>query len=354
MKKPIKNNRLLNALRCQPVDYTPIWIMRQAGRYLPEYRELRKQEPNFLAFCKNPDLVCQATLQPLERFPLDAAIIFSDILTIADALELGLYFSEGEGPVFENPIRSEQDIKRLPELEIRSKLAYVAESIELVQQNLHLKVPLIGFAGSPWTQAAYIVEGRSSKTFSILKKMMYAHPTALHTLLEKLTAYTIDYLAMQIEAGVDTIMLFDTWGGILTQDSYLEFSLNYMTEITANIKNRYPDIPVILFTKGGSSWLEMMTSSGCDALGLDWTINIQDAKAKVGNHVALQGNLDPTILYATPTKIKEEVEKILIAYGNKPGHIFNLGHGIYPDVPPEHVEFLVHIVHELSKDIRKN
>lgn len=345
----MKNLTFLKAIRKEPVPYTPVWVMRQAGRYLPEYRALRRQAKNFLEFCKNPELACEATLQPLRRFPLDAAILFSDILTITDALDLGLEFREGEGPHVARPIRDIQQIERLPHLEVEHELAYVAQAMVLIKQELAHKVPVLGFAGSPWTQAAYMIEGQGSKTFSVLKKFLYEQPTALHLLLQKVADLTSDYLAMQIRAGADAVMLFDTWGGLLSAHGYTEFSLRYMTAITQTLKAQFPEIPIILFTKGGALWLEAMVDSGCDMLGLDWTIDIAQARARVGDKVALQGNLDPSVLFAPDSVIESEVKKILNAYGAGSGHVFNLGHGITPDVDPAKLEWMIQVVHEQSR-----
>lgn len=349
----LKNDRLIHALLRQPVDMTPIWIMRQAGRYLPEYRELRAKAKNFLTLCKTPELACEATMQPLRRFSLDAAIIFSDILTIPDAMGLELYFTEGEGPRFQKPIVGEKDITHLPIPDI-NKLNYVMDAIRLTKKELADTVPLIGFAGSPWTLATYMIENGSSKTFSNIKKMMFNEPVLLHQLLNKLAESVANYLNAQISAGVNAIMIFDTWGGILTPHDYEKFSLHYMTEIIKKIKHNdlQQSIPIILFTKGGGQWLEIIAQSGCDAIGLDWTINIGDARKRIGNKVALQGNMDPAVLYATPDKIREEAASILNNFGTGTGHIFNLGHGIYPDVPYENVKVLIDAVHELSKNKR--
>lgn len=347
----LKNDRLIKALLRQPVDMTPVWLMRQAGRYLPEYREVRKKAKDFLSLCKNPELACEVTLQPLRRFPLDAAIIFSDILTIPDAMGLGLYFEEGEGPRFKNPIQTTADIKKLavPDME---KLSYVMQAIERTKKELNNAVPLIGFSGSPWTLATYMLEGGSSKNFSKIKKFLFEHPQHLHQILKILADSVIAYLNAQIDAGADVVMIFDSWGGILTPRDYQLFSLDYMTYIIKNLNRQRGEqkIPVILFTKGGANWLEAMAEGGANALGIDWSINIGDAKKRVGNKVALQGNMDPSILYASPERIREEVKTILKDYGNQPGHVFNLGHGMLPDVPPENVTVLVDTVHELSKN----
>lgn len=345
-----ENDRFLRALGCKTVDRTPIWIMRQAGRYLPEYRQSRKKTRDFMTFCKTPELACEVTMQPLERFHLDAAILFSDILTIADALPLDLQFKEGEGPVIGKPLRTEEAINQLPDIQVEEELSYVSEAIRLIQKNLHAKIPLIGFAGSPWTQAVYMVEGGSSKTFSIIKGLMYANPRALKVLLEQLVRLTTQYVIMQIEAGVNALMLFDTWGGVLSPHTYQVFSLEPMQQIITAVKQKYPMIPIIMFTKGGGLWLEKMSQSGCQALGLDWTISISDALKLIPADVAIQGNLDPCVLYGTKDTITSEAQKILKAVGRRPGFVFNLGHGIYPDIDPEKVAHLVEVVHQWSSD----
>jgi uroporphyrinogen decarboxylase len=347
----LKNDRLLRALWRQPVDRTPVWIMRQAGRYLPEYREVRQQAGSFMALCKNPELACQVTLQPLERFPLDAAILFSDILTIPDAMGLGLSFKEGEGPRFERPLRRAEDIRNLgiPDPEI--SLRYVLDAIRLIKYELAGKVPLIGFCGSPWTIATYMVEGQANKAFPLIRAMLEEEPLILHHLLDTLAHAIALHLNAQIRAGVQVVMLFDTWGGMLSTPHYEEFSLRYCQQIMANLIREHNGVrvPVILFTKGGGKWLDLMAASGCDALGVDWLVDINQARQQVGNQVALQGNLDPAFLLRSPEEIQAEVARILQAYGQGSGHIFNLGHGITPDVPPEHVKVLVEAVHTLSR-----
>nr|HPQ94859.1 uroporphyrinogen decarboxylase [Thiolinea sp.] len=328
---PLQNDRFLRALRRQPVDTTPVWIMRQAGRYLPEYRATRQRAGSFLDLCKNPELACEVTLQPLERFELDAAILFSDILTIPDAMGLGLYFAEGEGPGFERPLRDLAAIQALGIPDPEQELGYVMDAVRTIRRELAGRVPLIGFAGSPWTLATYMVEGSSSKEFAQVKGMLYGQPAALHLLLEKLAQTVTLYLNAQIAAGAQAVMVFDTWGGTLTPEAYREFSLAYMQRIVAGIRQeqqgRYT--PVILFTKGGGQWLEAMADTGCDALGLDWTVNIGTARERVGTRVALQGNMDPSVLYASPEAIRAEVRRILGDFGQSTGHIFNLGHGIH-------------------------
>lgn len=343
-------DRLIKALLRQPVDRTPIWLMRQAGRYLPEYRKIRAQAGDFLSLCKNPELACEVTLQPLRRFDLDAAIIFSDILTIPDAMQLGLYFSSGEGPCFKNPAQTRKIIENLPIPDPEDDLGYVMQAIRLSKQALQNKIPLIGFAGSPWTIACYMVEGGPSKTYSIIKKMLYDDQQTMQLLLQKLSDSIILYLNAQIAAGADVIMLFDSWGGILTPDAYENFSLHYMRLILQklNLRRGNQVIPTILFTKNGGNWLNVIADSGCNAIGLDWTIDIGQARQQVGNKVALQGNLDPAIMTTRPDNIISAAQTILNKYGTHNGHIFNLGHGITPNVPPEHVEILVETVHANS------
>ena len=346
----LNEHRLIRALFRQPVDRTPVWIMRQAGRYLPEYREVRQNAGDFLTLCKTPELACSVTLQPLARFPLDAAIIFSDILTIPDAFKMGLSFKEGEGPCFERPISSIKDIENLPTIDPEIELKYVMDAIRMVKQELKGKVPLIGFAGSPWTIATYMIEGQSSKTFSKIKKWMYREPFALKQLLAHLSVTIAEYLNAQIKAGADVIMIFDTWGGVLSPDDYLNFSLCYMEEIIKNMRRHHngKPIPIILFTKGVGQNLFSMACSGCDALGLDWTLSLDRARQLIGHKVALQGNLDPAVLYADKKYIEREVKRLLEQFGAGPGHIFNLGHGIYPDVDPENVSVMIEAVHSMS------
>ncbi|MEY0234342.1 uroporphyrinogen decarboxylase [Providencia manganoxydans] len=347
----LKNDRYLRALLRQPVDTTPVWMMRQAGRYLPEYKATRAQAGDFIALCKNTELACEVTLQPLRRFPLDAAILFSDILTIPDAMGLGLYFETGEGPRFEKPITRFADIENLPVPDPEMELGYVMNAVRAIRKALNGDVPLIGFSGSPWTLATYMVEGGSSKAFTKIKKMMYEDPNALHLLLDKLADSVILYLNAQIRAGAQSVMIFDTWGGVLTKRDYLQFSLNYMHKIINGLvrENEGRRVPVTLFTKGGGQWLEEMAATGCDALGLDWTTEIADARCRVGDKVALQGNMDPSMLYAPPARIEEEVQNILAGFGHGNGHVFNLGHGIHQDVPPEHAGTFVDAVHRFSR-----
>ncbi|WHP80491.1 uroporphyrinogen decarboxylase [Edwardsiella anguillarum] len=346
----LKNDRYLRALLRQPVDVTPVWMMRQAGRYLPEYNATRAQAGNFIALCKNAELACEVTLQPLRRFPLDAAILFSDILTVPDAMGLGLYFETGEGPRFTHPVTCHADIQRLPIPDPEQELGYVMDAVRTIRRSLRGDVPLIGFSGSPWTLATYMVEGGSSKAFTKIKKMMYSDPAALHLLLDKLAQSVILYLNAQIRAGAQAVMIFDTWGGVLTGRDYREFSLRYMHQIIDGLQRESEGrrVPVTLFTKGGGQWLEAMADTGCDALGLDWTCDIADARRRVGDRVALQGNMDPSLLYAPPARIEQEVETILAGFGQGEGHVCNLGHGIHPDVPPEHAGVFVDAVHRLS------
>ncbi|KPQ26829.1 MAG: uroporphyrinogen decarboxylase [Marinobacter excellens HL-55] len=346
----LKNDRFLRALMRQPVDRTPVWMMRQAGRYLPEYRATRAQAGDFLSLCKNTPLACEVTLQPLERYPLDAAILFSDILTIPDALGLGLYFETGEGPKFRKVIRTEADVDALPKMNAESDLDYVMNAVSTIRRELNGRVPLIGFSGSPWTLATYMIEGGSSKTFSEAKKLMYGQPEVMHRLLDHLADAVIDYLNGQIKAGAQAVQIFDTWGGVLTGWAYEEFSLRYMKKIVAGLIREAEGrrVPVVLFTKNGGQWLESIADSGCDAVGLDWTTDIGNARARVGDRVALQGNMDPAMLYAPKARIREEVADILKRYGSGPGHIFNLGHGITPDVDPEHAGAFIEAVVELS------
>lgn len=349
--KKLKNDRFIRALFRQPVDQTPIWIMRQAGRYLPEYRAVRNQARDFLTLCKTPELACEVTLQPLERFPLDAAIIFSDILTIPDAMGLGLYFVEGEGPKFQKILNNPDDIQKLKRPDVSTDLKYTLEAVRLVSQALDGKVPLIGFAGSPWTMACYMLEGGSSKTFNKARGFAYREPQHLHTLLKLLSESVTDYLLAQAQAGANALMLFDTWGGLLTPEHYQIFSLQYMKDIIHALKHQpeTANLPIILFTKQGGGWLEIMANSGCDALGLDWTVSIHNARQRVGNQVALQGNFDPALLFGTPEKIRQSVKDLLAQYGSGSGHVANLGHGIEPSTPPENVAVLVDAVHEYSK-----
>jgi len=351
----LKNDRYIRALLKQPVDATPVWMMRQAGRYLPEYKAVRKEAGDFMAVCTNPELACEVTLQPLRRFKLDAAILFSDILTIPDAMGLGLYFEAGEGPKFKHPIKSLADVKKLPNPDPEIELKYVMDAVRTIRKNLKGSVPLIGFSGSPWTLATYMIEGGSSKAFTKIKKMAFAEPQTLHLLLDKVADSVITYLNAQIAAGAQSVMIFDTWGGVLSPRDYKLFSLQYMEKIVAGLTREYEGnkVPVTLFTKNGGMWLESIAATGCDALGLDWTIDIADAKARVGDKVALQGNMDPSVLYAGKERIEQEVQDILAGFGAGEGHVFNLGHGIHLDVPPENAGYFVDAVHKYSKQYHK-
>lgn len=346
----LKNDRLLRALLRQPVDITPVWIMRQAGRYLPEYRATRQKAGDFWTLCTTPELACEVTLQPINRFPLDAAILFSDILTIPAAMGLGLYFAEGEGPRFQHPVRTESDVAALAMPDPETELRYVMHTARLVRGELDGRVPLIGFAGSPWTLAAYMVEGGSTKEFARVKALMFAQPKLMHRLLETLAKAVTLYLNAQVAAQVQVLMIFDTWGGLLAPRDYKEFSLHYIEQIVAGLTRESEGrrVPVILFTKNGGEWLEAMAASGCDALGVDWTTDLQQARKRVGHVVALQGNLDPAALFASPERIRQEVAAVLASYGNGSGLVFNLGHGISQYVDPDNVAVLVDAVHTQS------
>ncbi len=347
----LQHDRLLRALLREPVDVTPVWMMRQAGRYLPEYRATREKAGDFMTLCKTPELACEVTLQPLDRFPLDAAILFSDILTVPDAMGLGLYFEEGEGPRFRHPVRDRAAVDALPVPDPEGELRYVMDAVRTIRRELAGRVPLIGFSGSPWTLATYMVEGGSTKNFALSKGMMFDRPELMHALLEKLAQAVTLYLNAQIAAGAQAVMIFDTWGGTLTPDDYREFSLAYMQRIVEGLTREAEGrrVPVILFTKGGGQWLEAMAETGCDALGLDWTTDIGEARQRVGDRVALQGNLDPCVLYASSESIRRSVAKILERYGEGSGHVFNLGHGIHPTIDPEHAAAMIEAVHELSR-----
>ena len=350
MSAALSNDLLLRALLRQPTPRTPVWMMRQAGRYLPEYRATRERAGSFLALCTTPDLACEVTLQPLARFRLDAAILFSDILTIPHAMNLGLDFESGEGPRIARPVQTAADIARLGVPDPERELRYVMDAVRLVRRELGGRVPLIGFAGSPWTVATYMVEGGVSKTFGAIKGLLYGEPRELRRLLAILADATGTYLNAQIAAGAQAVMLFDTWGGVLTPSTYREFSLEYMNRIVADLARDHDGrrVPVILFTKGGGAWLEDMVASGCDALGVDWTTDLSDARRVCADRVALQGNLDPGVLHAAPAQIRDRVAQVLASYGAGHGHVFNLGHGIHPDVPPESALAMVEAVHELS------
>ncbi len=351
----LKNDTLLRALLRQPTDYTPVWLMRQAGRYLPEYNQTRARAGSFLDLCKNPDFATEVTMQPLARFPLDAAILFSDILTIPDAMGLGLYFADGEGPKFERPLREEWEIRALTVPDPWVHLRYVMDAVSQIRRTLDNSVPLIGFSGSPFTLACYMVEGCGGTDFRQIKTMLYQRPDLLHHILNINAQAVTAYLNAQIESGAQVVMIFDTWGGALSHAAYQEFSLRYIGQILAGLKREQGGerIPSIVFTKGGGLWLESIANSGCDAVGLDWTVNIGEARQQVGDKVALQGNLDPAVLFSTPEVIAAEVEKILSSYGKGSGHVFNLGHGISQFTPPENARTLVDAVHAVSRKHRQ-
>jgi uroporphyrinogen decarboxylase len=346
----LKNDLLIRALLRQSIPRTPVWIMRQAGRYLPEYRELRTKAGGFMNLCSNPQLACEVTLQPLRRFDLDAAIVFSDILIIPNAMGLGLYFETGEGPRFEKPVSTVADIKRLAVPDVTEKLGFVFDAVSLIHRELDGKVPLIGFAGSPWTVATYMVEGRSSRTFEKIKALTVNEPAMLEILLNIVATTTIDYLNAQIESGAQAIMIFDTWGAVLEGDDYRRFSLSAMQSILSGL-HREKDghtIPIILFTKGAGSLLADMADIGCDALGVDWTTDLKTARELTGDRVSLQGNLNPDVLRQSPQAIEEGVAEVLKSYGKGPGHVFNLGHGITPDIKPDHLGVMIDAVRKLS------
>jgi len=346
----MSDHRFLRALRREPVDCTPVWIMRQAGRYLPEYRATRAKAGSFVNLCKTPQLACEVTLQPIARFPLDAAILFSDILTIPDAMGLDLSVEEGEGPRLAHPVRTRADIGKLGVPDPETDLRYVMDAVRLIRHELNGKVPLIGFAGSPWTLACYMIEGIGSASFARPKALAWDDPVAMHTLLDVLARSVAAYLAAQAAAGAQALMIFDTWGGLLTPDMFREFSLRYLSQISQILKsnNVTRHTPLILFSKGANSHLEALADTDCAALGLDWTIALSDARARVGDRVALQGNLDPAVLHASPEAIRGEVQKALTSFGPHPGHVFNLGHGITPEVNPDNLGVLIEAVHELS------
>ena len=350
MSAALKNDLLLRALMREPTPRRPVWLMRQAGRYLPEYRATRERAGGFLAMCTTPDIACEITLQPVDRYPLDAAILFSDILTIPHAMNLGLEFEAGEGPKFERPVRSAADISRLTVPDPGQELRYVIDAVALVRRELAGRVPLIGFAGSPWTVATYMVEGSGSKTFGHIKRMMYAAPRDLHRLLAILAKATILYLNAQIAAGAQAVMLFDTWGGVLTPAQYEEFSLRYMAEVVDALTRKADGrrVPNIVFTKGGGAWLKKISGIGCDAVGVDWTTDLSQARQATEGRVALQGNLDPAALFAPPDILRAETLRVLASYGEGPGHVFNLGHGITPDVEPDQVAVLIDTVQSFA------
>jgi uroporphyrinogen decarboxylase len=348
----LDNDTFLRALLRQPTPYTPVWLMRQAGRYLPEYRETRKRAGSFLALCKSPALACEVTLQPLTRFALDAAILFSDILTVPDAMGLGLYFAEGEGPKFERPLREEWEIRNLAAPDPTVELRYVMDAVAEIRRALDGSVPLIGFSGSPWTLACYMVEGGSSDDYRKVKALAYTRPDLMHHILDVTTQAVVAYLNAQIEAGAQAVMVFDSWGGTLSEAAYREFSLAYLARIAAGLTRERDGrrVPSIVFTKGGGLWLEAIADAGFDAVGLDWTMDIGRARALVGERVALQGNLDPAVLCASPEAVVAEARRVLDAFGPHPGHVFNLGHGISQFTPPENVAALVEAVHAYDRD----
>ena len=352
----MKNDSILRAIRHEPIDRTPIWIMRQAGRYLPEYRALRATAGSFMTLCKTPELACEVTIQPLRRFALDAAILFSDILTIPDAMGLGLSFKEGEGPHFAKTLNTAHDIQTLRIPDPETELTYVLDAIKLIRTELNNSVPLIGFCGSPWTLACYMVEGRANKAFPRIHKLKQEQPALLHQLLDTLAQAISAHLIAQIKAGVQVAMVFDTWGGMLGTADYNEFSLHYCRQIFHALEAdpATQHIPRTLFTKGGGQWLELMSHAGCQTLGVDWLVDLKRARAEVGQKVCLQGNMNPDILKGTPAEIRAEVARLLAAFGHGSGHIFNLGHGITPDVPPENVAVLVDAVHELSEPFHRS
>ncbi len=347
----LKNDRFLRALKRQPVDYTPVWLMRQAGRYLPEYRETRAKAGSFMALATNPDLACEVTLQPLRRYDLDAAILFSDILTIPDAMGLGLYFADGEGPKFERPVRDASAIKALAVPDMETELRYVMDAVRVIRRELNGSVPLIGFSGSPWTLACYMIEGGGSANFSRIKSMAIDDPQTLHQLLQVVTDAVIAYLDAQRLAGAQALQVFDTWGGVLSPHLYREFSLPYLKQIAERLPRGEGDqhAPLILFGKGNAPYLVELSNTGAEGVGVDWTVSLQDARERTHNKVALQGNLDPVVLYAKPEAIEAEVRRTLASYGHGSGHVFNLGHGMSPDMNPEHVAVLVDAVHRESR-----
>ena len=346
----LKNDLLLRALLREPTERTPVWIMRQAGRYLPEYRAVRAEAGDFMSVCSNPELACEVTMQPLRRYALDAAILFSDILTIPDAMGLGLYFVSGEGPKFERPVQTAAAIKELQQPDVERKLDYVFEAVRTIRREINGDVPLIGFAGSPWTVSTYMVEGQSSREFATIKGLAKENPEALSSLLDLVARTTTDYLNAQIAAGAQAVMVFDTWGGALEPDDYRRFSLASMQQIVDGLTRESDGrrVPVILFTKGAGPLLKDMAETGCDALGIDWTTDLATARQYVDDKVALQGNLNPATLRESPEVIRQGVADVLASYGNGPGHVFNLGHGITPDIDPEHLGALIDAVHELS------
>jgi uroporphyrinogen decarboxylase len=344
----IKNDLLLKALNLEETNRTPVWVMRQAGRYLPEYRKVRKQAGSFMDMARNPELVCEVTLQPLRRYPLDAVIIFSDILTIPDAMGLGLEFIPGRGPIFKSPISSEKDVDKLPNIDVGTDLKYVMDGLSLTSKTLDFEVPLLGFAGSPWTLMTYMVEGGSSKTYSKAKALIYNSPNVAHKLLQKITDSTIHYLNAQIESGANAVQVFDSWGGVLSPDIYERFSLKYLDQIVKGVKAKNPNTPVILFSKGVQKNLSLMAETGANCLGVDWTTDLAYARELTKGKVALQGNMDPAVLFADETIIRAEVKKVLTSFGEGKGHIFNLGHGMQPEMKPENLGIMIDAVREYS------
>ena len=346
----LQNDVFLRALLRQPTPYTPVWIMRQAGRYLPEYNKTRSQAGSFLNLCKNPDLATEVTLQPLTRFNLDAAILFSDILTIPDAMGLGLYFADGEGPKFERPLREEKQIQSLSAIEPEEQLKYVIDAVRSIKAALGNRLPLIGFSGSPFTLACYMIEGRGGTDFHRVKKRAYERPDLFNNILEVTSTSVIAYLNAQILAGADAVMIFDTWGGSLTSKAFKQFSQNNLTQICNALTREFNGtlIPRVVFTKGGGQWLETLAETGADALGLDWSTDMAGARNRVGDRVGLQGNMDPAILLTNPDVIQREVGEVLSGFGEGSGHVFNLGHGVSQFTPPENVLALVEAVHDQS------
>lgn len=356
-----QNDTLLRALLREPTEFTPLWLMRQAGRYMPEYNATRRRAGSFLGLAKSPDYATEVTLQPVDRFPLDAAILFSDILTVPDAMGLGLYFVEGEGPKFERPIRTEADVDRLASPDPNVELRYVTDAVRQVRSALANRIPLIGFSGSPFTLACYMIEGGGSDDFRLIKTMLYSRPDLLHRLLEVNTLAVASYLNAQIEAGAQAVMLFDTWGGALADGAYQEFSLHYMRKVISQLKREHAGdrVPSIVFTKGGGLWLEEIADSGCDAVGLDWTVNLRQARARIGGRCALQGNLDPMALFVDGPQLEAAAIRVLDSFGAPRdsngvwgGHVFNLGHGISQFTPPDSVAILANVVHTHSRKMR--
>ncbi|MCP1373561.1 uroporphyrinogen decarboxylase [Dyella lutea] len=354
MTASLKNDRFLRALRREPTDTTPIWVMRQAGRYLPEYRATRARAGSFMGLAQHPEFACEVTLQPLARFDLDAAILFSDILTIPDAMGLGLSFAAGEGPQFAHPVRDAAAIDRLAVPDMDGELRYVMDAVRLIRKELDGRVPLIGFSGSPWTLACYMVEGSGSRDFATLKAMCWSEPAVAHRLLDTLARAVAAYLIAQAHAGAQALMVFDTWGGLLGPAPFREFSLRYMQQVVETLKADpvARELPTTLFSKGAGQHLAAMADTGCTALGVDWTVDLADARRAVAGRVALQGNLDPAILRAGPDVVRREARAVLDSYGNHPGHVFNLGHGITPEVDPDHVAALVDEVHAYGRTLR--